>query len=86
MTEKQLLDLNATNGDCIAEYKNSTVASHTIRLLSSEELGDEYIKSRIFNTMIVPVSPGSPFWQLVREVAAAQGFKDIVKAIDSSSV
>jgi hypothetical protein len=60
---KDVIDLEAMNGDCLAEI----VGNMRIKLLCVEELGDEYIRSRQCISIRIPVNTKA-FWKMIAKV------------------
>ncbi len=60
---EELFDMKATNGECIAKL----VSTARLRLFCIEELGDEYVKSKSFASVWIPVNTKG-FWSVIKAI------------------
>ena len=73
----QLFDLEATNGDCLAELEIST----RLRLHCIEELGDEYTRNKNYACVWIPVT-SKAFWSMIKAICD----KNVQGAISGDNV
>ncbi len=66
MTKGELFNLNATNGECIVDLNLLTTTSR-FKLHSVEELGDEYIRTKNYTSVWIPVVR-TEFWSMIKAI------------------